>query len=138
MLRLADEERIAEHFAADNRMMLTKFCGLSGAESERFYEEYFRPSGDGRAYADVGEIEMINRGLGILLETLLDRLRPEADRPPALLENSDAACKTPDANSDKRRPGRHRGFGTGDKNKGAGPCGSNPFSDETCPPGRWL
>ena len=83
MLGLEEEQRIADHFAADNRKLLTTFCGLTEREVEKVYADYFRPRGDGRAYADVGEIEMINRGLGILLETLLERYgRKPILRPP--------------------------------------------------------
>jgi hypothetical protein len=77
MLRLEDEERIAAHFASDNGVLLGKYCGSSS------YDSYFRPRDVGRAYADVGEIEMVERGLGILLDVLIERLgRKPIFRPP--------------------------------------------------------
>jgi len=74
MLRIADEERIAEHFASENRALLAKHCGLAEPALEETYDTYFRPRRAGRAYSDVSDMQMVNRGLGILLGILLEEL----------------------------------------------------------------
>jgi hypothetical protein len=83
MLRREDEERIAGLFIADNKAILTRYCGLAPLAAERVYDSYFRPQNSDRAYADVSDLEKIDRAMGILLETMLRRFgrKPIVRRP---------------------------------------------------------
>ena len=71
MLRLEDEKRIATHFASDNLALLETYCGSDAAS---IHETYFQPRDAGRAYEDVDPLEMVERGLGIMLEVLIERV----------------------------------------------------------------
>jgi len=83
MLRREDEERLAGRFMTENKTILNKYCGLSTPAADQAYETYFLPRGLGNAYSDVGEIDKINRAVGILLETMLSRFgrKPIVRRP---------------------------------------------------------
>lgn len=83
MLRQEDEERIAKHFSDENKTLLTKYCGLTPPAANQAYETYFRPRDFERAYADVSEVEKIDRAVGIMLETMLRRFgrKPIIRRP---------------------------------------------------------
>lgn len=82
LLSAADKQRIAEHFAEENLHILRRYCGLDGRSAEDVYNSSFRPSGSGRSYEEVEELELAYRGMGILLETLLDLDRKRIFRRP--------------------------------------------------------
>jgi hypothetical protein len=79
MLSPAEERRIAGHFRHENMHILRNYLHLAEVDAARAYAEHFQPSGGGRSYAEIAEIDVLRRCLGILLEALI-RER-EARRP---------------------------------------------------------
>ena len=68
MLSQAQADRIADHFEADNRVLLTEFMGLAEDEAEALLAGSFRKVVSKPAYTELTEVQIRNRARRILRE----------------------------------------------------------------------
>jgi hypothetical protein len=68
MLSAEQEARIEESFREENLWLLNTFG--SGKDVDRIYQTYFTPRKTGARYSEMGDVDLIYRCLGILLESI--------------------------------------------------------------------
>jgi hypothetical protein len=68
MLSAEEETRIEESFREENLWLLNTFC--SGMEVDRIYQTYFTPRKADNRYSEMGDVDLIYRCLGIMLESI--------------------------------------------------------------------
>jgi len=68
MLSAEQEARIEESFRKENLWLLNTFC--SGKDVDRIYQTYFTPRKADARYSEMGDVDLIYRCLGILLESI--------------------------------------------------------------------
>jgi hypothetical protein len=79
MLSREEEARIEESFREENRWLLNTYC--DGIDVDRIYRTYFTPREAKITYSSMGEIDLIYRCLGVILESIASSSNlPVADR----------------------------------------------------------
>jgi len=68
MLSAEQEARIEESFREENLWLLNTFC--SGMDVDRIYQTYFTPRKADARYSEMGDVDLIYRCLGIMLESI--------------------------------------------------------------------
>ena len=68
MLSAEQEARIEESFRKENLWLLNTFC--SGKDVDRIYQTYFTPRKADARYSEMGDVDLIYRCLGIMLESI--------------------------------------------------------------------
>ena len=68
MLSAEQEARIEESFREENLWLLNTFC--SGKDVDRIYQSYFTPRKTDARYSEMGDVDLIYRCLGIMLESI--------------------------------------------------------------------
>ena len=68
MLSAEQEARIEESFREENLWLLNTFC--SGKDVDRIYQTYFTPRKADARYSEMGDVDLIYRCLGIMLESI--------------------------------------------------------------------
>jgi hypothetical protein len=68
MLSAEQEARIEQHFREENLWLLQTYCG--GKDVDHIYRTCFMPGKDELRYSDLSDTDLINRCLGILLESV--------------------------------------------------------------------
>ena len=68
MLSAEQEARIEEFFRTENLWLLNTFC--SGNDVDRIYQSYFTPRKADARYSEMGDVDLIYRCLGIMLESI--------------------------------------------------------------------
>jgi hypothetical protein len=84
MLSLEQQAKIEECFRDENLQLLKTYC--SGIDVDRIYRAYFMPQEAEARYSSMGDIDLIYRCLGIILESIAsndDQIRAGENKIPA-------------------------------------------------------